>query len=305
MAKALKIIVVIVIVAALGVMVFLGAGDAGVVLKNSWTPPDYQTEGSIVEGLGAYDLFTQALDNYNNANNFAHVFSLDFKAGLLPIVLASQQTIEIVKYQEGKVFKQVTKQGTGLGEVYEGSRFYFDGTNGYEVVDTTEDRFPELGDEDWTGLEFAPFSSENETAIEKAEDILNFSSYVIDEDNLSPSHNDKVYLLDGKYYISITINCLGIQTGTIQKSVEDAIMGALGDNIIPDTLVWKADSVLTLEISKIDGNYYITASSLYEKYTAKQAGTNINTGGEQTTSGTYAYTSAAATITSEELLKLA
>lgn len=305
MAKALKIIVVVIIIAALGGMVFLGAGSAGVVLENSWTPPDYQTEGSVVEGLGAYDLFSQALDNYNNADNFIHVFSLDFKAGLLPLVLATQQTIEIVKHQNGKVFKQVTKQGTGLGEVYEGSRFYFDGTNGYEFVDTTEERFPKLGEENWAGLEFASYSNEEKTIEEKVEDVLNFSSYVIDEDNLSLAHDDKVYLLDGKYYISITIKCLGIQTGTVQKSVEDAIMGALGDNIIPGSLVWKADSVLSLEISKIDGKYYITASHLFEKYTAKQAGTNINTGGEQTTSGTYAYSASAAAITTEELLNLA
>ncbi len=253
MAQALKIIVVIVTIAALGALVFLGASGATVELENSWDPPDYQEEGSEAEGLSALELFNQALENYYNAEYFIHMFSLDFKAGLGSITVATQQTIEIVKYAKGKVFNQVTKQGTGLGKVYEGNRFYFDGTEGYSIEESSKDRFPKLGDEDWEGLEYSVYSSTEKTAAKNAESIVNFSSYVIDEANLSPAHNDKVYFLSGKYYFSITINCLGIQTGTIQKVIEDGIMAALGDNAVPGSFAWKEDTVLSLEVTKIGG----------------------------------------------------
>ncbi len=304
MAKALKIIVVRVVILALGALIFLGASGATVELENSWTPPDYQEEGEVVAGLSALDVFLQAVDNYYNAEYFKHVYSLDFKAGLGSIPLATQQTIEIVKFEKGKIFNQVTKQGSGLGKTNEGSRFYFDGSEGYSISEDSKERFPKLGEEDWEGLQFSVYSSAEKTATEKAISVKKFTSYIIDADNLSPAHNDKVYLLGGKYYFAITINCLGIDAGTIQKVVEDGIMDALGDNAEPGSFAWKEDTVLSLEVSKIGEGYYITASNLNEKYTAKQSNGIVTTGG-QVTSGTFSYSASAAIISTEELLNLA
>ncbi|MGI6213345.1 MAG: hypothetical protein ACOYIQ_02190 [Christensenellales bacterium] len=305
MIKALKIILVVIIIAALGAMVFIASSDVQVNLETSWTPPDYETEGTVVEGLSAYEVFTQALENYYNAENFIFMASFDFKAGLPPFVLATQQTIEITKYQNGKVFHQVTKQGTGLGKVNEGYRFYFDGENGYEINESSKDRFPALGTEDWSGLEYAAYENEEKTSAQEAENIVNFSRYVITPETLADTHNDKVYQMGGKYYLSLTVNCLGIETGTVQSVIEEAIIDGLGSNVVPGTLTWLQDSVLTLEITKISGQYYITARRLSEKYQAKQAGTGAVTSSEQYFSGTYAYTAGVSTITAEELMNLA
>lgn len=144
------ITIVLAFVIVLSMTLMLSSCDkTKVELENSWDVPDYTTEGTVVSSMSAIALFLEALDNYYAADNVVFVRSMDFVAG----VVGTQQTIEITKFNNDKVFHQSTKQGTGAGKTNEGTRFYFNGTNAYKVVEDSSTRFPSLGTEDWSGME--------------------------------------------------------------------------------------------------------------------------------------------------------
>ena len=295
-------ITVITIIAFVGLMT-LALLDVKVDLENSWDPPQYTEEGTIQTGMSAYALFSEALDNYYSAEDVIFVRSLDFTAGSGVLILGTQQTIEITKFSGNSVFHQVTKQGYLAGASNEGYRFYFDGTNGYEYKEDSETRFPELGVEDWDGLSYGPYQDEEMTSQQKADDLRQFSSYVITEDTLSASHDDNVYLLDGKYYISITINCMDIELNGVQAAVEESIMSGLGATAEPGSFLWREDTVIFLEITKIGDDYFFTARNMKENYSARQSGLRVPC--TQSISGSYAYDQSVVAITDDEKMNLA
>lgn len=125
---------------------------------------------------------------------------------------------------------------------------------------------------------------------------------------MSESHDDKVYSYNDKYYICLTVNCKNIETGTVQKDVEEDIMRALGDKAVPGSFGWESDTRLYLEITEIGGKYYITARSLQEKYSARQyalGNASINVPCDQVISGMYSYDEDDCTITEAEKMNLA
>jgi len=302
--KIAKIIIVVVImVSFLGFMTLslLGANPK---LENSWTPPDYETLGVEQADLNALSLFNEALQNYYDAENVIFVRSLNFKAGLGLLSVATQQTIEITKINGDETFHQVTKQGTLLGKTNEGYRFYASGTNGYEFKEDNDTRFPKLGVEDWSELTYEPYAG-TLSLTDRVDELKRFLDYTINLDALSSNHNNKVYKYKNKFYLSFTINCMNTPLGGIHSAVEESIMNALGDNALPGTFEWKADTKLYIEISLIDGKYLITARRLEENYAAKQPSSNLTIQTLQSISGSYSYNSLYTAITEAEKMNLA
>ena len=151
--KVIKIIFVVLIILALTAMTVIALLDGPKVdLENSWDPPEYKEEGTIQSGMSAYTMFMAALENYYDAEHLVFLRSLDFHAAASVLVVATQQTIELTKFNSDKVFHQVTKQGTLLGASFEGHRFYYDGNDAFDFTEASSTRFPELGVEDWDGL---------------------------------------------------------------------------------------------------------------------------------------------------------
>ena len=302
--KVIKIIFVVLIILALTAMTVIALLDGPKVdLENSWDPPEYKEEGTIQSGMSAYTMFMAALENYYDAEHLVFLRSLDFHAAASVLVVATQQTIELTKFNSDKVFHQVTKQGTLLGASFEGHRFYYDGNDAFDFTEASSTRFPELGVEDWDGLAYAPYVSEKFTTAEKLDDLRLFSSYTINESTLSQNHDDNVYKLNNKYYISITLDCMEISVGGIQAAVEESIMDALGDAAQAGSFRWEADTVIYLEITEVGGEYFITARNMQETYSAIQQG--IRVGVNQTISGTYSYNASDADITEAEKMNKA
>lgn len=299
----MKKLLIVMLISIIAVTLLLASGceKEPVTLENSWDVPDYVTSGTVVSGLSALTVFNEALANYNDAEYMTFIRSMDFDAG----IAGKQQTIDITKYNNGSTFTQGTKQGTGAGESYDATRFYYDGTNAFECKvreDAAETRFPALGTEDWSGLTYAAYDATDKSVSDKLTEIKRFSLYVFNLDTLSDNHNDSVYLLDGKYYICLTIDCMDITTGGVQKAVEDDIMSGLGANAVAGSFEWKADTKLYMELTKIDDQFYITARNLQENYQAdqKQFGIDIPVECTQVTSGTYAYEESYSEITDLE-----
>lgn len=301
MKKIISIILSIILIISLTALA-TGCKKQKVELKNSWDVPDYINQGSVVEGKSALTLFNEALENHNNAEFMTYIRSMDFDAG----IVATQQTIDITKISSGKVFTQGTKQGTAAGKTNDASRFFYDGTKAYELKvkdKDSETRFPELGSEDWSGLEYSDYDTTDKSVSDKLKDIKNFSLYVINEDTLADSHDDKVYKYNDKYYICLTINCMGIDEGTTQKDVEEDIMRGLGSTAKSGTFEWVSDTKIYLEITEDQGKYYFSARNQQENYKAVQAILPVTC--EQVVSGTYAFDSENAEITAEEKLNKA
>lgn len=267
-------------------------------LSTSWEVPDYIGEGEVVEGLNALEIFDLALENYYEAEYMVFVRSMDFRA---PLISTTQQTIDITKCYGDEVFTQGTKQGSGFGKSHDATRFYYDGANAYELKirgKDAEQRFPALEQEDWSDLTYSEYDDSEKDLETKLEEIRNFTLYVINEDTLADDHDNKVYEMDDKYYICLTIDCMDIELGTTQKAVEEDIMRGLGDTAKEGTFEWKSNTKLYLEITEIDDKYYITARSLQENYSAVQAVLPVTC--DQITSGTYSYDADDAAITDKE-----
>jgi hypothetical protein len=269
-------------------------------LESSWDVPDY-TSGEVQSGMSAYDLFVEALENYEAAENFVYMRSFEFDAG----AIGTQQSMEVTKFSGDEAFYEVTKQGTSLGKVNYGNRFYSDGTTMHEIPSADRDsetKFPSLGNADWSGLEYGDYEGDM-TLSEKYVDLKKFSDYVITRDTLSDSHDDKVYEYNDKYYICITIDCMGIEEGTTQLAVEDAIMDGLGDKAVAGSFEWEGDTKIYMEITMVEDEPYITAKNMREFYKAVQAILPVSC--QQVTSGTYSYNPEDCVITDLEKMNLA
>ncbi len=271
-------------------------------LETSWEVPDYES-GEVVADMSAFDLYIDAVENYYNEDYIWYGRSFSFEAG--GGILATQQSVEITKYNNGNIFNQIVKDGTKLGKEDLGRRYYYDASDNKTYQAESKDdktNFATIADANWAGLSDYAEKDTGDDATASANDKMAFTSYVItSRDNLSSSHNDTVYKIGDKYYICMTIKCMEIEEGTVQATVEQEIEDGLGSTVEAGSFLWLADTIIIIEIEEVDGVMLPTAKNMEESYEAKQA---AMVSSHQITSGKYTYSEEAAEITDEELNNL-
>lgn len=252
---------------------------------------------TAVEGMSAFDLVMETYSNFLIEPNFTRDEYFSFVSSV-----AKRNTHLITKIADGKVYNQEVIYGTGMDKGTCTKRFYYDSNTAYYLHNTKKNnvRYDSSSNtytvKDWG--EFIPFEGDLQNELYELKDKI--TSYdIFDRKNLSPTHDDNVYLADGVYYCTIKIDCSEEKMKSVQRVAFDEFLDMLSakeDEFEID------DTTLDFAIAKIDGKYKFLIWKRHEKYSGKHT-TNIKVSCEQTCISYYTYEDAV--ITSDDILNLA
>lgn len=250
-----------------------------------------------IEGMSAFDLVMEAYDNFLKEPNYTRDEYFEFSSSV-----AKRNTHLIRKITDGKVYNQEVIFGTGFDKGTCAKRFYYDGNtasylnniNGRDI--SYNKTTGEFAVKNWG--EFQPFEGDLQKELYELRDkITTYDIY--NRDNLSPAHDDGVYLTDEVYYCTIKIDCSQDKMKTVQRAAFDEFLDLLSAKEEGFEI---EDTTIDFAIAKINGKYKFLIWRRHEKYSGKHS-SGIKVSCEQTCISYYTYGDAV--ITSDDLLNLA
>ncbi|MDE6372464.1 MAG: hypothetical protein K2L61_02860 [Clostridia bacterium] len=252
---------------------------------------------TAVNGMSAFDLVMEAYDNFLNEPNYTRDEYFAFTSSV-----AKRNTHLIRKIADGKVYNQEVIYGTGMDKGTCAKRFYYDGNAASYLHNAKSNDIKydastkEFTVKNWG--EFVPFDGDLDKELYELRDkITTYDIY--SRDNLSPTHDDGVYMTDGVYYCTIKIDCSESKMNTVQRAALDEFLDMLSAKEEGFEI---DDTTIDFAIAKVDGAYKFLIWRRHEKYSGKHS-TGIRVSCEQTCISYYTYGNAV--ITSDDLLNLA
>ena len=252
----------------------------------------------VAEGLSAYDLVTEAYENWCNDTNYVRDEKFSFSAG----IFASRNTHLIRKIKGEEIYSQEIIYGTGLDTGSCTKKYYFDGDDAYftNVAGTKHINFDQgnnlLTTTDWGT--FAPFTGdvreENRVLTEHMTTYdLTSREYLADE------HDDKVYVDDGVYYCTLTIDCSEEMMKTVHRAALDEFLANTGAK---EEGFACENTTIDFAIEKIDGKMKPVIWKRNEVYSGKHSSVPVTVNCQQTCLAYFTYGNAE--ITSDDLAGL-
>lgn len=284
MAKVYKRILIVMIVIALCVVLSVSLlSCAKNRLKISYDI-DFDTAFNSynkADGLSAYDVFIAAYNNYVNDRSYSFVEYFDFNAKIASGIEVATQQRKIVKKVDGnKIYENRVVVGTGAGEENKANKFYYDGTNAFEININDKKIVPNKGkgEEIFKVIDYANYSpfkgsaSELETTIKEYREKICYYDFTKRE-YLSDNHDDNVYTKDNVYYLTISFDSTKEAMNSFNSASRDAFISSLGvADKDRDTLKLTEDSIYKMVIIKESGDYRIIGMQLIETYEGKAKG---------------------------------
>lgn len=262
MNKKISFFVIIVLIALLFTAC---AKDTSSFEEKLWKAPDY-TQGELVSSLSAIELFREVIKS--KETNPHHTSSLSLFICATSGLENNQSEVYEAYQTNTSYYKQTITQGSGIVASKNSGykKFYSDGSNYYSY----ENKKSQTVD-----LEAKTFDG-NMTKLNNFSDVafyidyIEFSSYKFDDEYLSADHIDSVYKLNDKYYFTITLKTKDNEGA--QSDTEAVIIDNIGTS--PESFLWTQDTTITCEVSKINGEYRLTARRMSEYYSGKLSGLN-------------------------------
>lgn len=269
------------------------------------TDPNLGTtdEQYLVEGMSAYDLIMEAYANWCADDGYVRRERFAFTARMTGASVATRQTNMIRKVSGDEIYSQEVILGTGMDGGTKAIRYYFDGQSAWELENTDGS---DISIDEASGLpvasewgEFVPYGgdvdAQNRTLTEHLT-TYDFSS----REYLSDAHNDGVFLIDGTYYCTMTLDCSTEMMDTVHKAAKDEFLANTGAK---DEGFSIEDTTIDFAIKEIDGQYKFVAWRRNEKYEGTHSTIPFPVSCEQTCYSTYSYEGYE--IDAEDLLNLA
>lgn len=218
----------------------------------------------VAEGISAYDLVMEAYENWCNDENYVRDEYFSFAAN--DGVLATRDTHLIRKIADGKIYSQEIIYGTGQDKGSCAKKYYFDGKNAYYTNNTNvkdlnmDEETKDLSTASWGT--FAPFTGD--VAEENRVLTEHMTTYDLSErEYLSAEHDDRVYVNDGIYYCTLTIDCREETMKTTHRAALDEFLANTG--AVEDGFTCE-NTTIDFAIANIDGKYKILIWKRNEDY---------------------------------------
>lgn len=266
---------------------------------------------SKADELSAYDIFVSAYDNYVNDRNYSFTEYFDFNAKIAGGIEVATQQRKIIKKVDGeKVYENRVVVGTGEGKEHKANKFYFDGTNAFEINIDDKNIVPNKGkgEEIFKVTDYGSYSpykgsaSELESTIKEYREKICYYDFTKRE-YLSDNHDDSVYTKDNVYYLTISFDSSKEAMNSFNSASRDAFISSLGiADKDRDTLKLTEDSIYKMAIVKSSGKYRIIGMQLIEIYEGKAKGFTAKAQNKDTF--IFDYTEKAYKINSEDIAGL-
>lgn len=232
------------------------------------------------DGLSAYDIFISAYNNYVNDRSYSFTEYFDFSAKAIGIEVATQQRKIIKKVDGDKIYENRVVVGTGEGKENKASKFYYDGSNAFEINIDDKNIVPNKGEgeEIFNVTDYGNYSpykgsaNELEVTIKEYREKICYYDFTKRE-YLSDNHDDNVYTKDNVYYLTISFDSSKDAMNSFNSASRDAFISSLGiADKDKDSLKLTEDSVYKMAIVKASGEYRIIGMQLIETYEGKAKG---------------------------------
>lgn len=298
--KRIFILIVIAVMIAVCCVSLIACNKSDGVLTASDANLGNYDEANVVEGMSAYDLIMEAYKNWIADENYVREEYFKFSAN--KGVIATRDSYLVRKVVGDKIYSQEIIYGQGLDSGSCAKRYYFDGQNAYYLNNTDKgdlikDEAGNLSTKEWgTFTAFEGDVEKENYSMTQHLTTYDFST----RDNLSANHNDKVYLVDGVYYCTMTLDCSIEAMTTVHKAAFEEFLDMTGAKEEGFTI---EDTTIDFAIAEIDGKMKFLIWKRNEKYSGKHATVPIPVSCEQTCLSYYSY--GEAVITNEDLLNLA
>lgn len=254
----------------------------------------------VAEGMSAYDLVMEAYNNWITDTNYVREEYFAFAAN--DGAVATRDSYLVRKVVGDKLYSQEIIYGTGFDKGTCAKKYYYDGSkafasNNTNKKDITFDKeTSQVSTAAWG--EFSPFTGDikEENRVMK-EHLTTYD--ISSKDNLSDAHDDKVYVKDGVYYCTITIDCSEEMMRTIHRAALEEFMDMTGAR----EKGFKIDNTtIDFAIGKVDGKMKFLIWRRNEKYSGINASIPFEVPCRQTCISYYTYGSAE--ITADDLAGL-
>ncbi len=255
----------------------------------------------VAEGMSAYDLVMEAYKNWCNDENYVRDEYFSFAAN--DGAVATRNTHLIRKIKGDEIYSQEIIFGTRFDKGSCTKKYYFDGENAYftNVAGKKHISYDKannvLSTTDWG--KFAPFTGD----VQEENRVLteHMTTYDISSrDYLSKDHDDTVYVADGIYYCTITIDCREEIMKTVHRAALDEFLANTGAK---EEGFSCEDTTIDFAIAEIDGVMKMLIWKRNEKYSGNHASFFISVGCEQTCLAYFSYGNAE--ITSQDIAGIA
>lgn len=259
--------------------------------EKGWSPPEnYETAGKKVDGLDAYDIAMEGIENYKNAQYKKAELTVDFNAinGL-----AKLNSIETYTYRDGKMYYEDRRIGTGFGKANSGLLLYGDIKTQvlHEIFIDNSKKFPNLQTYDYSNTTWKSWAEINpeKSTVDKMNDVGEFTFYNLERTEMSSSFDPSVYKIGNDHYVCLKFNKDSKNQDAVRKVIENNL-GATANSH-----TFKEETQLFLRLKQIDGKWFITARRLCE-YSKVKHSVIGNAECTQYYSGTYEYGEDKATL---------
>lgn len=255
---------------------------------------------AVAEGMSAYDLVMEAYNNWIEDKNYVREEYFAFAAN--DGVIATRDTHLIRKVVGSEIYSQEIIYGTGLDGGSCAKKYYFDGTNAYFTNNTNKKDLSM--DKDTKALstaswgEFAPFTGD----VQEENRVLtqHLTTYDLSSrDYLADEHDDRVYLSEGVYYCTLTIDCSEQMMTTVHRAAFEEFLANTGAK---EEGFSCNNTTIDFAIAEVDGKMKFMIWKRNEVYSGRHASVPIKVNCQQTCLSYYTY--GTAEITADDLAGL-
>lgn len=254
----------------------------------------------VAEGMSAYELVMEAYNNWIVDKNYVREEYFAFAAN--DGMIATRDTHMIRKVAGDEIYSQEIIYGTGLDGGSCAKKYYFDGTSAYFTNNTNkkdlamDETTKALSTKSWG--EFAPFTGD----VKEENRVLtaHMTTYDLSDKNyLAAEHDDRVYLSEGVYYCTLTIDCSEEMMKTVHRAAFEEFLANTGAR---EEGFSCNNTTIDFAIAEIDGKMKLLIWKRNETYSGKHSAVPITVSCKQTCLAYFTY--GGATITADDLAGL-
>lgn len=267
--KRLITVLVIVLLAVLSCSLITACKEKPKVVS---TDDDYlgtSDENLRVEGMSAFDLFSEAYANWLDDKGYLREETLNFSVSSKFLGLMGTRVMQTTRKVDGdRIHNFEITLGDGVtADMTSAKKYYYDGSGAY-IVTTSEKKNMDFGStrfsvRQWN--DFEPFDGDVQS--ENAFLVRRWTVYDLTKrESLAKDHNDAVYAANGNYYFTLTVDC-GIEA---LKKYQPALLAEYTANMSASESTYSMENTtVDVAVREIDGKMKFVAWYRTETYTGK------------------------------------
>lgn len=233
-------------------------------------PSSYENM-ETAENMSAYALYCEAHAAYLDEDDYKLTRYYDFST--VSGVNQNMQIKTVRKISGGAVYNEEVVLGAGILSLNEGKKVYFKGGDAYSLYFNDKKKVPGTGEDVFAVSEWADFGAYDADRYGEAEKTeRTFRTGMVSYDLSDPAYlsadsADTVYVHEGVYYFTLTVDCSDSAMAGVQRAVAEGIAEKTASK--PEDMKMKSNTTIQAAVKSVDGKMKFTYLKINESYSGK------------------------------------